>query len=397
MNWTKAERMKIAMMRGKPDRLPVMPQVALQHGIQYTEPNYRSGIAAAYENPEMFLERTIQTAKIFDYDGVRLGLPPAPVRIKDEDGILVAYDLNIEKRIGIIDMAGGANILPDHPQNIISNKDDIKRTPRPRADELLTSSPYQMLKKSVEEARKNGFFIVSWAPPLSINYLIARRGQEQGLIDLFEHKELAEWIMDLGLEIAIETSRAITKCGVNALNLGDAYCSCSVISPSIFEEFCLPRFRMFCDEIHKEDVLIYLHICGKSSSILEMMADTGVDCIEPLDPLGDVEVADAKRRVGGRVSLMGGVSTLTLLNGKPEEVEAEALKCCQDGGENGGYILAAGDMVPNYTPPENLHALVRAAKKHIYNQTKQKGESAPVSGTKNGREAEGRPLRRWHL
>ena len=26
---------------------------------------------------------------------------------------------------------------------------------------------------------------------------------------------------------------------------------------------------------------------------LELMADTGVDCIEPLDPLGGVDVADA--------------------------------------------------------------------------------------------------------
>jgi len=82
-----------------------------------------------------------------------------------------------------------------------------------------------------------------------------------------------------------------------------------------------------------------------TSTILEMMADTGADCIEPLDPLGDVDVADAKRRVGRRVALMGGVNTLTLLNTSPHEVYEEATACCRAGTRNGGYILAAGDMV----------------------------------------------------
>jgi len=60
--------------------------------------------------------------------------------------------------------------------------------------------------------------------------------------------------------------------------------------------------------------------------------------------------------------LMGGVKTLTLLNGSPQEVAAEAEKCCRDAGPEGGYLLAAGDMVPNFTPRENLLALVQAAK-----------------------------------
>ena len=53
-----------------------------------------------------------------------------------------------------------------------------------------------------------------------------------------------------------------------------------------------------------------------------MLADTGAHAVEPLDPLGGVSVADAKRRIGGRVALMGGVNTLTLAHGTPEEVKS---------------------------------------------------------------------------
>ena len=363
--WTKRRRMKVAMTGGRPDRVPVMPQIDTQHGVQYTEPDYRKGIAAAYENPWMFLERTMAIAETFDYDGIRLGVPDDPVRVKDEGEYLVAYDIETSRRIGVTDMAGGAKILPDEPKDIVEDADDLRRTPRPRADELLAGRSYQMLRKAVEQAGER-FFVASWAVAPTVSYVLARRGEQRGLVDLLENRDLCERLMDVGLEIAVENARALGQCGVDALNIGEAYCSCSVITPDIFAEMCVPRLRTFVSEIHAAGVLAYLHICGNSRPILEMMADTGVDCIEPLDPLGGVEVADAKRRVGRRVGLMGGVNTLTMRNGSPRDVLAEAGRCCRDAGPDGGYILAAGDMVPNFTPRENLSAFVQAGKDHCY-------------------------------
>ena len=84
-----------------------------------------------------------------------------------------------------------------------------------------------------------------------------------------------------------------------------------------------------------------------------------------MDPLGGVEVADAKARIGGKVALMGGVNTLTLNSGTRDEVMAEAIKVCRQGGPH-GYILAAGDMVPPETPLENLQAMVDVATKNLW-------------------------------
>lgn len=364
-NWTKKLRLKTAMTRGKADRVPSLPQIDTQHGIQYTERDYNKGIIKAYADPWMFLERTIKMAEKFDYDGIRLGLPRDPVRVRDENGILVAYEIETDRRVGIVDINAGAKIIPDVPEGIISSDDDLKSTPKPSAEELLSSPPYETLKKAIDIVKEK-FFVVSWALAPTVSYVLNRRGEERGLIDLIENRSLCERIMDLGLELAIEAAKALAGCGVDALNLGEAYCSCSLISPAVFEDYCVPRLQVFCEEVHKEGVLIYLHICGNSRPILEMMADTGVDCIEPLDPLGGVDVADAKKRVGRRVALMGGVNTLSLLNNSPQEVREETLKCCRDGGRDGGYIIASGDMIPNFTPPENLHALVQAGKDYRY-------------------------------
>jgi uroporphyrinogen decarboxylase len=58
---------------------------------------------------------------------------------------------------------------------------------------------------------------------------------------------------------------------------------------------------------------------------------------------------------------MGGVSTLTMLRGTPEQVQAEAQAVIRKAGGGGGYIMAAGCMVPRDTPEENMQAMVRAA------------------------------------
>ena len=47
---------------------------------------------------------------------------------------------------------------------------------------------------------------------------------------------------------------------------------------------------MFCAHFRRTGILIYIHVCGNSTPILEMLADTGVHTVEPLDPMGGVSV-----------------------------------------------------------------------------------------------------------
>jgi uroporphyrinogen decarboxylase len=134
-----------------------------------------------------------------------------------------------------------------------------------------------------------------------------------------------------------------------------------VVGPRFFEEFCVPYMRRFVERMRPAGILTYIHICGNSTRLFELMADTGTNCIEPLDPLGGVSVADAKRRVGHRVALMGGVHTVKLAHGSLREVEEDCARCIREGAPGGGYILACGDMLPTETAPEKVRAMMNAA------------------------------------
>ncbi|MFB3902503.1 MAG: uroporphyrinogen decarboxylase family protein [Acidobacteriota bacterium] len=199
--------------------------------------------------------------------------------------------------------------------------------------------------------------------PVTMNSLLAKRGNERGLTDLVEQPEL---VMEVGTRAAINRAKALIQTGSDLLYIGDAASFCFVISPRHFREYCLPYYQRFVEALRPLDKPIYLHICGHVRPIVDTMVESGPDCIEPLDPLGGMTVAEFRARVGSRTALMGAVNTLTLAGGTAEDVRREAVECIQAGGQNGGYILAAGDMVPNEAPAVNVAELCRTARRFSY-------------------------------
>jgi hypothetical protein len=343
-----------------------MPQICHPHAVRLLCEDYRQGIAETIECPGRQYELILETAQYYGVDGLRLFVLSDPLRVYDNGDEMIAVNPKTGQRVGRVDLLGGGHVIRDEPAIVVESLEDVDRIRRARCDELLEGDLFGHLRAATAKAQELGFFVASAPPGFTVNSLVEHRGRQRALMDVAVNRVLVNRIMDRALENAIEYAKALAGCGVDALYIGDPSASSSVISPRHFEEFCLPRFRRFCDELHRHEILIYLHICGNSNLILEMMADTGADCVEPLDPLGGVHVADAKRRVGHRVALMGGLNTLTLLSGSPGQVYDEAMACCRAGGDDGGYVLAAGDMVPDGTPEENVRAMVQAARDSRY-------------------------------
>ncbi|MHC4666663.1 MAG: uroporphyrinogen decarboxylase family protein, partial [Planctomycetota bacterium] len=184
------------------------------------------------------------------------------------------------------------------------------------------------------------------------------------LMDLLENPKLAHAIMDKGVEHAIEKGKFHIDCGLRILRLNDSIANMSVISPQHFREFILSHMKTVCDELHhyQPDVRIYCHVCGNVMPIMDDLIATGLDCIGPLDPLGGFTCADARRAVGDRIALMGGVNTLSFINSSPEELMEEARLCIEGAGKR-GYVPGSGCVVPRSAHRENLLALHTAAKR----------------------------------
>ena len=347
--------MRLALQRRQPDCVPVLPQIWLDHAARI------SGIdpLEIIRQPNLADRAMLLTARHYGLDGFRTFLIYEPRSVQRDGERVFELDLQTGQKTGTIDMDGGWASRPFTPRPVITTVAAAKRIPVPPAQSYWDNGRCASLQQTVQEAGED-HMVVGRPLGFTMNWLLDQNGAGAGLMLLYDRPRVVHALIERGLLIAIEQVRAMSQAGIELFMLGDASASCDVISPAHFKEFVFPYYKAFCDEVHHLGRLVYVHICGDQTPLAEMLADTGVDCIEPMDPLGGVDPADMKRRVGQRVALMGGVSTLTLLRGTATDVEAEAKVCIEKAGAGGGYILAAGCMVPRDTPEANIRALVRA-------------------------------------
>ena len=358
------ERVTIAMRNGTPDRVPFLPQICHPHAIRVLGKDFEETIIKCLRDPFLINKLDLECARMYGVDGLRIWIPSEPIDNFQNDGERIwQIDEQTGEKIGRVDIEGGGGVMPLEEVPLINSIEELEKIRVTPAKELLASEGFIHVKEIIDEIGDELFTIV---PPTSVDfqYVTLQRGKQQAMMDIMENPELVKAIIDKGVDIAIQESIALAQIGVDALYLGDTFGG--LIGPSLFEEFDVPACKRFVNGIKEYDIITYMHICGNSTGLFELMADTGVNCIEPLDPLGGVSVADAKKRVGQRVALMGGISTVLLAQGSLEEVIEDCKRCLDEGAPGGGYILASGDMLPTETSKEKVEAMGQAAKNYIY-------------------------------
>jgi uroporphyrinogen decarboxylase len=165
--------------------------------------------------------------------------------------------------------------------------------------------------------------------------------------------------LDLAAEALIAFGKASLDAGADLLHCGDSLASCDVISPKDYERWAFPYERKVIQAWKAYGARTLLHICGDSSKVLDLYAETGADVIE-VDH--KVDLGFARSVIGDRACVIGNVDPVTvLLQGTQDQVRAASLDCLATG-VGGGYILGSGCVVPRMTPLENVRAMVLAAR-----------------------------------
>jgi uroporphyrinogen-III decarboxylase len=81
--------------------------------------------------------------------------------------------------------------------------------------------------------------------------------------------------------------------------------------------------------------------------ILEDIAAMKPDAMETFTPPamgGDVNLKEAKRRIGDKVCMIGGLDQFHFFKGcSAQETRDEVRRCFEEAGEGGGFILSSSD------------------------------------------------------
>jgi uroporphyrinogen-III decarboxylase len=132
---------------------------------------------------------------------------------------------------------------------------------------------------------------------------------------------------------------------VNVVDLyricGAEYATPPYLAPALFERFVVGYTKEMTDLIREKGGMVRLHCHGKIGKVLDMIAATGPDAIDPCEapPDGDITLERVKERVGDRMCIFGNLQLKLLEHGSLQEVEDEVRRCMEAAKANGGYVI----------------------------------------------------------
>ncbi len=194
-------------------------------------------------------------------------------------------------------------------------------------------------------------------------------GIEKLIMATYDDPEWVHEFLKILQSRKIEFIKSLKGAKYDLLELGGGDASTTVISPKIFDEFVAPYDSELIGLAHQVGQKIVYHTCGGMMPILENIADMGPDAMETFTPPGmgaDVDLAEAKKRIGDRVCMIGGFDQFHFFTGcTPEETRAEVRRCFEAAEEGGGFILSPSDHFFD-AEPELIMAYADEVKKCVY-------------------------------
>ena len=245
---------------------------------------------------------------------------------------------------------------------IKSEKDlDKYRPPDPNASwRLATLGKYVKRfkgKKAIvflgHEAFEFSHYLMGGMDKLFMNYIL-----EPALV-----KRLSEMISQYKCKVLDNAAEV----GADILLTGDDYAGRkgSFISPAHFKQFVQPYLQKAVGVAKKNNVPFIKHTDGNLREILDMIIDTGIDALDPIEPMAGMDIGQTKEKYGERICVIGNVDcTEVLPHGTKEDVEGAVKETIAKASGGGGHILASSNSIHPAVKPGNYKTMIDTARKY---------------------------------
>jgi uroporphyrinogen decarboxylase len=189
------------------------------------------------------------------------------------------------------------------------------------------------------------------------------RGMERIMMDMYDHAPFMDALLDnLEATCMAIIERLLIDFGdqIDAIGFSDDMGGQQnmLISPQAWRRFLKPHQRRLYERIHSAGKVVYLHSCGHIAPIVGELIDIGVNILQPIQPEA-MDIFSLKAKYGRQLCFAGGISTQhTLPYGTPNQVREETLRCIEELGKGGGYIVAPAKPILPGVPIDNAVALI---------------------------------------
>jgi len=187
-----------------------------------------------------------------------------------------------------------------------------------------------------------------------------------GLLEAFcTDPDFVHDLMERVVTVNERVIRNAIRLGAEVICIADDYASnlAPMFSPTHFRQFVLPRLQRIVDAVHDEGALAIKHSDGNLWPILDDIVNTGVDGVNPLEPIAGMDLDKVKPAYGDRVCLVGNIDCGELLcHGTAEQVRATVEEAMRVAAPGGRYMMSSSNSIHAGVKPENFRTMIEAGR-----------------------------------
>jgi uroporphyrinogen-III decarboxylase len=189
---------------------------------------------------------------------------------------------------------------------------------------------------------------------------------QRSMMALHDYPEGVKRLVQARYEEALEWAKAFAAVGVHGWLISEDVAGADTISPRMYEQLLYPSDCWFFEQVAALGMVPMVYFCGDVRPLVPLLRDSGAKAllIEDNRKTFSFDVVALVKQLQGKVCLFGNLDTTDLLlHGSPEQIEAEVRRQLRAAAE-GPFVVANGSPLVPGTPPENVDAMVRAARRH---------------------------------
>lgn len=330
-------------------------------GIQGDIPPYRTGRTSSYYD-----ERILEAFDT-DFRHISIKSPKGHPIVVAPDGTYTD-EWGVKMRL----YAGEVQCMESPLENALDADDVLAHAQWP---DTTDRSRVEGLKERVQHLRRHTDYAVSAKFVTSLGFLEHGgylRGFQNFLCDLVADEDMANAVCDRILKVKLDLYAMLLEeldGDVDIVEISEDFGTQSglLISPETFRKYMQPRYKQIitCIRERAPKAKIFFHTCGAVFPLIPDLIDTGVDILNPLQPLASgMDSARIKETFGDRLCFHGAIDLQKAMPGTINDVRAEVERRVDALWKDGGYILAPANHLQNDTPPENVRELFRYAKEY---------------------------------
>ena len=257
------------------------------------------------------------------------------------DSVIVYNDIYLEAEAVGCEMEFPEDRISNPKSLLLEEKSDLAKLsiPDPKKDGRL---PYflELCERVSADVKKTAAMGLGHSGPW--NLAMHLRGAENLMMDTVDDPDFVHELMGFTTQVVQSLGETLIEAGFSP-SIGEAYASCSLISPKIYKDFIKPYHKKLCSDFKARGGFLALHICGLIDPIMEDIIETGISFFS-LDAPSSLEKFEEV--VGKKIVVMGNVPTTHFSTGSREDMEAAVRHCIETAAEGSGYILSSGCEIP---------------------------------------------------